>query len=271
MIPIIYYRWLASRRRQLKFFSTNYGYKMVDKTEYSSWGALKLPSCGKLRSYIQSKAYHRLKKLCTLIIQEHVRVFLQLIAIWLYEMFISNKYTFKIYALQFAIVIREVKEYSEIFYNNSCIAMQIYKMYIFIYKYGKCYLPLSFSLSLFLSLKIHKLKLVYLLILLGMMCKLRVTEAFKSAPFSPHMLFSCSFFGQISHVKNTGIHIPVFSVFFCFKDLWLQCFHAFSFLSYSHSLNLPCSSLSSSLMFSFFLSFFPFFSQRKKYQQSEIC
>lgn len=99
--------------------------------------------------------------------------------------------------------------------------------------------------------------------LVGMMGKLRVTEAFKSAPSSPRMLFSCSFFGQISHVKNTSGHPCLFCPLLLREDLCLASTmlsrrSPFLSHSYSHhfSFNLPFPPLSLSLMPLFLLSFF---------------
>lgn len=95
------------------------------------------------------------------------------------------------------------------------------------------------------------------------MCELRVTEAFKSAPFSPRMLCSCSFFGQISQVKNTPRHPCLFCLFLLRKDLCLattMLSRRSSFLSHCYlhhlSLNLFFFPLSLSLMSSFLLFFF---------------
>lgn len=88
------------------------------------------------------------------------------------------------------------------------------------------------------------LKLVCLLvclILLDVMCKMRITEAFKSVPSSPRMLFSCSFFGQISHVKNTPGQPRLFSSLLLRENLCLATTilsHRFSLLSHSHHFSL---------------------------------
>lgn len=108
------------------------------------------------------------------------------------------------------------------------------------------------------------------MILPGMKCKLRVTEAFKSAPSSPRMLFSCSFFGQISHVKNTPEHLYLFCPLLLREDLCLattMLSRRSSLLSHSHShyfsLNLyfPLSLL----CFPFFILFF---GHKKKCQRN---
>lgn len=107
------------------------------------------------------------------------------------------------------------------------------------------------------------------LVLLGTVCKLRVTEAFKSAPSSSRMLFSCSFFGQISHVKNTPGHPCLFCPLLFREDLCLattMLSRCSFFLSQSHShnfsVNLP---LSPSLISPIFILFL---SHRKKYQRN---